>query len=70
MSLANAVPKGIREKECKRFALQESPLIHYVPEKDPVQETVSALKSDQSLKMRNYVSPSGTAERARLFSCM
>jgi hypothetical protein len=50
MSLVKAVPKGIRDKECKRFALQEHPLVPYMPEKDPVQETVSALKSDQSLK--------------------
>ena len=50
MSLAKAVPKGIRDKECKRFALQERPPVPYVPEKDSVQEMVSALKSDQSLK--------------------
>ncbi len=50
MSLAKAVPEGIRDKECKRFALQERPSVPCVPEKDPVQETVSALKSDQSLK--------------------
>jgi hypothetical protein len=50
MSLAKAVPEGIRDKECKRFALREHPPVPYVPEKDPVQETVSALKSDQSLK--------------------
>jgi hypothetical protein len=50
MSLAKAAFKGIRDKECKRFALQEHPLVPCVPEKDPVQETVSALKSDQSLK--------------------
>jgi hypothetical protein len=50
MSLAKAVPKSIRDKDCKRFALRERPPVPYVPEKDPVQETVSALKSDQSLK--------------------
>jgi hypothetical protein len=50
MSLAKAVPKGIKDKECKRFALQERPPVPYVPEKDPVQEMVSALKSEQSLK--------------------
>jgi hypothetical protein len=50
MSLAKAVPEGIRDRECKRFALQECPPVPYVPEKDPVQETVSLLKSDQSLK--------------------
>jgi hypothetical protein len=50
MSLAKAVPKDIRDKECKRFALQERPPVPNVPEKDPIQEMVSALKSDQSLK--------------------
>ncbi len=50
MSLAKAVPEGIRDKEFERFALQEHPPVPYVPEKDPVQETVSAQKSDQSLK--------------------
>jgi hypothetical protein len=50
MSLANAVPEGIKDRECTSFALQECLLIPYVPEKDPVQEMVSALKSDQSLK--------------------
>ncbi len=50
MSIARAVPKGIKDRECERFALQERPPVPYVPEKDPVQETVSLLKSDQSLK--------------------
>jgi hypothetical protein len=50
MSLAKAVPGGIRDKECKRFALQERPPVPCVPEKDPVQETFSALKSTQSQK--------------------
>ncbi len=50
MSLAKAVPKGIKDRECKRFTLQERPPVPYVPEKDPVQETVSLLKSDKSLK--------------------
>jgi hypothetical protein len=50
MSLAKAVPEGIKDRECKRFALREHPLVLYVPEKDSVQEMVSLLKSDQSLK--------------------
>jgi hypothetical protein len=50
MSLAKAVPKGIKDKESKRFTLQERPPVPYVLEKDPVQETVYALKSDQSVK--------------------
>jgi hypothetical protein len=50
MSLAKAVPESIKDRECERFALQECPPVPYVPEKDPIQETVSLLKSDQSLK--------------------
>jgi hypothetical protein len=50
MSLAKAVPKGIKDRECKRLALRELPLVPYVPEKDLIQEIVSLLKSDQSLK--------------------
>jgi hypothetical protein len=50
MSIARAVPVGIKDRECKRFALQERPPVPCMPGKDPVQETVSLLKSDQSLK--------------------
>jgi hypothetical protein len=50
MSLAKAVTKGIRDKECKRFGLHKCPLVPYVLRKDPIQKMVSALKSDQSLK--------------------
>jgi hypothetical protein len=51
MLIAKDVPEGITDCECKRFALRERPPVPYVPEKDPVQESVSLLKSDQSLKM-------------------
>jgi hypothetical protein len=51
MLLAKAVPEGIKDRECKRFALREHPPVPYVPEKDSVQEMVSLLKSNQSLKM-------------------
>jgi hypothetical protein len=50
MSLAKAVPEGIKDRECKRFALRECPPVPYVPEKYSDQETVSLLKSNQSLK--------------------
>jgi hypothetical protein len=50
MSVVKAVPGGIKDKECIRFALRERPPVPYVLEKDPVQETVPALKSNQSLK--------------------
>ncbi len=45
-----AVVEGIKDRECKRFALQEHSPVPHVPDKDPVQETVFTLKSDQSLK--------------------
>ncbi len=48
--IAKAVPEGIKNRECERFTLQERPPVPYVPEKDRAQETVSLLKSDQSLK--------------------
>jgi hypothetical protein len=51
MSIAKAVPEGIKDRECKRFTLQEPPPVPYVPEKDPVQETVPLLKSDQSSRL-------------------
>ncbi len=48
--LAKAVPNGIKDRECKRFALRERPPVLYMPDKDPVQEMVSLLKNNQSLK--------------------
>ncbi len=50
MLITKAVPEGIKERECGRSALQEHPPAPYVPEKDPVQESVSPLKMKQSLK--------------------
>ncbi len=50
MSLAKAVPEGLKDCECKKMALRECPPIPYVPEKDSVQETVSSYK-DNHLKM-------------------
>ncbi len=49
MSLAKAVPDGLKDRECERTVLCKHSAVPYVPEKDPVQETVSALK-DQHLK--------------------
>jgi hypothetical protein len=50
MSLAKAVPDGLKDFECKKMALHEHPTIPYVLEKDSVQETVSAFQ-DNHLKM-------------------
>jgi hypothetical protein len=51
MSLAKAVPEGIRDNECESFSIRECPPVPYVPEKDPIQKMVSSLKSDQSVKI-------------------
>ncbi len=50
MSLAKALPDGLKDRECKKMALRERPPIPYVPEKDSVQEAVSSYK-DNHLKM-------------------
>jgi hypothetical protein len=50
MSLAKALLDGLKDRECKRITLHKRPLVPYVPKKDVVQEMVSALKNDQSLK--------------------
>jgi hypothetical protein len=49
MSLAKAVPDGLKDRECNRTVLRKCSPVPYIPGKDPVQETVSALK-DQHLK--------------------
>ncbi len=49
MSLAKAVPDGLWGCECKRTVPRKRPPVLNVPVKDPVQETVSALK-DKHLK--------------------
>ena len=49
MSLAKVDPDGLRDREWEKTALRECPPVPYVPEKDQVQETVSALKG-QHLK--------------------
>jgi hypothetical protein len=59
----------------QKVALQDYPPVPYVPEEDPVQETVSLLKSDQSLKTIIRVDeelplPIWHCRSARLFSCM
>ncbi len=51
MFLVKAVPDGLKDCECKKIALCKRPPIFYVPEKDCVQETVSAFKNNH-LKMQ------------------
>ena len=50
MSLAKAMPDGLKDRECEKMVLHERPPIPYVPEKDSVQETVSSFK-EAHLKM-------------------
>jgi hypothetical protein len=45
--LAKAAPDGLKDRECKKMALRECPLIPHVPEKDSLQETVSAYKDNR-----------------------
>jgi hypothetical protein len=51
ISLAKAVPDGLKDRECKKITLCKCTPIPYVPEKDCVQQTVSAFK-DNHLKMQ------------------
>ena len=51
MSLAKAVPGGLKDHECKKMAFRKCPPIPFTPEKDSVQETVLAFK-DNHLKMQ------------------
>jgi len=44
MSLAKAMPDGLKDCECKKMVLRERPPIPYVPEKVSVQEMVSSFK--------------------------
>jgi hypothetical protein len=46
MSLAKALPDGLKDHECEKSALCKRPPIPYVPEKDCVQEAVSAYKDN------------------------
>ncbi len=47
MSLAKLVPDGLKNHEFKRSRMREPPPVHYLPEKDKVQETVSTKKGLQ-----------------------
>ena len=49
LSLAKAACKGLKDHKCKKIILCKWPKIPYVPKKDSVQETLSALKAE-SLK--------------------
>jgi hypothetical protein len=53
MSLAKAVLDGLKDCECKKIALCKRPPIPYVPEKDSVQETVSAYKDNHLKTLTN-----------------
>jgi hypothetical protein len=47
MSLAKAVPDGLRNCECKRTSLREQTPVPYVPKKDEVQDAMSTMKGLQ-----------------------
>jgi hypothetical protein len=50
MSLAKAIPDNLKDRECKRTTLHKCHPVSYVPKKDIVQEMVSAMNNDRSLK--------------------
>ena len=69
MSLAKAVPDGLKDRECEKTPLRKCPPIPYVPEKDCVQETVSAYKDNhlktqisEGMELRVPIWHSGTHE--------
>ncbi len=50
MSLAKAVPGGLKNRECKRIALRKRPPVPSIPKNDVIQEMVSAMNNNRSLK--------------------
>jgi hypothetical protein len=69
MSLAKAVPDGLKDRKCEKIALRKRPPIPYVPEKDSVQETVSSFKDNylktlinKGMELRVPIWRSGTRE--------
>jgi hypothetical protein len=69
ISLAKVVPNNLKDCECERITLWDCPLIPYVSKKDSIQETMSALKNDQSLKTQ-IVEGAELCLSIWLFSCM
>ena len=76
MSLAKAVPDGLKDCKCMKMALREYPPIPNVPENDSVQETVSPSRTKISrpcsakVWVCNHKFLSGILELARLSSFM
>lgn len=69
MSLAKAVPDGLKDRKCEKIVLRKHPPIPYVPEKDSVQETVSSFKDNylktlinEGMELRVPIWRSGTRE--------
>jgi hypothetical protein len=50
MSLGKAVSDSLEDRECKKTTLRKRTPVPYVPEKDIIQETVSAMNNNGSLK--------------------
>jgi hypothetical protein len=51
MSFAKSVPKGLKLLECERGSGGKNSPIHYVPEKDPVQEALEKNKKTNYFKL-------------------
>ena len=54
MSLAKSVPKGLKLSECERGVGGKNSPIHYIPEKDPVQEALEKTKKTNYSKLTIY----------------
>jgi hypothetical protein len=72
MSLAKAVPDGLKDHKCTKIASCERPPIPYVLQKDCVQEMVSVSRTTISIcglaKLWSYKILSGTQVHARYSS--
>ena len=51
MSLAKAIPKGLKDQECKKGSRAKHPPVPYVPAVNPVQDVVSAKECLMKIKL-------------------
>jgi hypothetical protein len=68
MSFAKSVPEGLKLLECKHGIGGKNSLIHYIPEKDPIQEALKTNYFKLTLpnmgsKLKAALCVSGTLEQ-------
>ena len=51
MSLAKAVPEGLKDQECEKGSRAKRPPIPYVPVVDPVQDVVNSKERPMKIKL-------------------